>query len=74
VYGLALFAMASLAACRDGLLGLGGLVFAVSDVLLGLGAAGLGFAGRDVVVMVTYAVAQAVIVLRYAALTGGRRG
>ena len=68
VYGLALFAMASLAAGRDGLLGLGGLLFAVSDVLLGLGAAGVGFAGRDVVVMVTYVVAQAVIVLRYAAL------
>lgn len=73
VYGLALFSMASLAAGRDGLLGLGGLVFAVSDVLIGLGAAGLDFAGRDLVVMVTYVVAQAVIVLRYAALTG-RRG
>jgi uncharacterized membrane protein YhhN len=74
VYGLALFGMASLAAGRDRWLGLGGLVFAVSDVLLGLGAAGVRFAGLDVVVMVTYVVAQAVIVLRYVALSGARRG
>jgi uncharacterized membrane protein YhhN len=70
LYGLALFTMAALAACRDRLLGLGGLLFAVSDVVNGLGAAHLSFPGAALVVMATYVLAQAVIVLRYAALSG----
>jgi uncharacterized membrane protein YhhN len=73
VYGAALFTMAGLAACRDWWLGLGGLLFAVSDVVNGLGSAHVGFTGAALVVMATYVVAQAVIVLRYAALTA-RRG
>ncbi|GID15740.1 hypothetical protein Aru02nite_66290 [Actinocatenispora rupis] len=68
-YGLLLFAMGSTAAAVDTLLGLGALLFVVSDVLNGLGAGGLAMPGHDLVVMATYILGQAAIVVRLATLT-----
>lgn len=68
-YGLVLFAMGSTAAGVDLLLGLGGLLFCVSDVLNGLGAGGLHLPRHDLVVMATYILGQAVLIVRFATLT-----
>ncbi|NEA50749.1 lysoplasmalogenase family protein, partial [Streptomyces sp. SID10815] len=61
-YALALIGMALTARVLGARAAWGGLVFVVSDLLVGLGAAGTGFAGRDVLVMVTYALALALLV------------
>ncbi|GAA5040895.1 lysoplasmalogenase family protein [Streptomyces similanensis] len=60
-YALALIGMALTARVLGARAAWGGLVFVVSDLLVGLGAAGTGFAGRDVLVMVTYALALALL-------------
>ncbi|HSK25933.1 MAG TPA: lysoplasmalogenase, partial [Jiangellales bacterium] len=54
VYSLALTVMATVAAGVDRRVGLGGLLFLVSDLLIGFDLAELDFAGRGSVVMVTY--------------------
>jgi uncharacterized membrane protein YhhN len=61
VYSLALCVMAVFAAGVDSRVGVGGLLFLVSDMLIGLDLAGLGFPGRGLVVMVTYLAAQYLI-------------
>lgn len=61
VYSVFLAAMAAAAAGVSLPVGIGGALFLASDLLIGVGAAGMGFAGRDVAVMATYAVAQALI-------------
>lgn len=62
VYSLALVAMAATAPVMGAAAGWGGALFVVSDLLIGVGAAGGGFSGRAVLVMSTYLVAQALIV------------
>nr|BFE65790.1 hypothetical protein GCM10020063_103160 [Dactylosporangium thailandense] len=61
-YSLALAAMACAATGVCARTGLGGALFLVSDLLIGVGAAGLDFPGRDLVVMATYAAALYLIV------------
>lgn len=65
VYSAVLLAMAATA----GLLGrrglLGGALFAVSDLMIGAGAAGIEFPGRSLLVMATYVAAQALLVTAY---------
>lgn len=67
VYSLALCVMATVAAGVDRRVGLGGLMFLVSDMLIGLDLADLGFPGRGLVVMLLYLGAQ------YAITTGWAR-
>lgn len=74
LYGLVLFAMGTTSACVDLLLGLGGLLFCVSDVVNGLGVGGLHLPQHDLVVMATYLVGQAVLVVRFGALILRRAG
>lgn len=73
VYGLLLFAMATAAAGLDARMGVGGLLFAASDVLIGLDAGGLTVTGQDVAVMALYAAGQAILVVRYATLSAAGR-
>ena len=72
-YGVLLFAMASTAAGLDGWLGVGGLLFAASDMLIGLGTGGLTVTGQDAAVMALYAAGQAILVVRYAAVSAAGR-
>lgn len=65
-YSLALCVMATFAAGVDRRIGLGGLLFLISDMLIGVGLADLGFPGRDTVVMVTYLAAQYLIATGWA--------
>lgn len=62
VYSLALVAMAATAPVMGAAAGWGGALFVVSDLLIGVGAAGRSFSGSAVLVMSTYLVAQALIV------------
>lgn len=62
VYSAALCLMAAASAGVSLRAGLGGLTFAVSDALIGAGKAGLDFPGRSTAVMITYLVAQFLIV------------
>lgn len=66
VYSLALCTMATLAAGVDRRIGMGGLLFLISDMLIGLDLADLDFAGRGIVVMVTYLAAQYLIATGWA--------
>jgi uncharacterized membrane protein YhhN len=61
VYSLALTAMAACATRVSPRVAAGAALFLLSDLLIGVGAAGLGFAGRDLVVMATYAAALLLI-------------
>ncbi|RRR97556.1 lysoplasmalogenase [Glycomyces terrestris] len=68
VYSLLLVAMAALAAglgmVRAGrLAGIGGALFVVSDLILGLGVAGFDLPGADLAVMSTYGAAQLLLVV-----------
>lgn len=67
VYSLALCVMAIMAA-RTGILrvALGGLLFLISDMLIGVDLADLGFPGRGLVVMITYLAAQYLIATGWA--------
>ena len=69
VYSAALVTMATLSLGVSPRVGTGGVLFLVSDLLIGLGAAGLDFPLRDLLVMATYAIAQLLIVTGWAALT-----
>ncbi|MGI5236881.1 lysoplasmalogenase family protein [Dactylosporangium sp. CA-139066] len=67
-YSMALAAMACAATGVSARVGLGGALFLGSDLLIGAGAAGMDFPGRDVVVMATYAAALALIATGWAAV------
>ncbi|MEV8515818.1 lysoplasmalogenase [Dactylosporangium sp. NPDC051484] len=73
-YSMALAAMACTATGVSARAGLGGALFFVSDLLIGAGAAGLDFAGRDVFVMATYAAALALIATGWAHRAAERAG
>lgn len=62
VYSLSLVAMAAVSAGVSTRVGIGGLLFLISDALIGLGLADLDFEGRGSVVMATYLVAQYLII------------
>jgi uncharacterized membrane protein YhhN len=66
LYSLALCVMATFAAGVDRRIGLGGLLFLISDMLIGVDLADLGFPGRGMVVMVTYLAAQYLIATGWA--------
>lgn len=63
VYGLLLVAMGALAAGVDRWAALGGALFVVSDLMLGMGVAGIDFPLRGQAVMAAYGTAQFLIVL-----------
>ncbi|HEY2790931.1 MAG TPA: lysoplasmalogenase [Micromonosporaceae bacterium] len=62
VYALALFTMATLASTFGPRIGVGGGLFLVSDMLIAVGIGGAGFAGREILVMITYVIGQLLIV------------
>ena len=66
VYSLAVCAMAAVAAGVDARVGLGGLLFLASDMLIGLDLADLDFPGRGTVSMVTYLAAEYLVVTGWA--------
>ncbi|MGD9956608.1 MAG: lysoplasmalogenase [Candidatus Nanopelagicales bacterium] len=69
VYSLALVAMAACAvATGSRLVGLGGVLFLISDLLIGLRAADVQIPASGVLVMATYAAAQALITVGWIAL------
>ncbi|MER6473284.1 lysoplasmalogenase family protein [Streptomyces collinus] len=70
-YALALVTMALTARVLGPRAAWGGLVFLGSDLLVGLGAAGVDFLGRGVLVMVTYTLAIALISTAVAAAGPG---
>jgi uncharacterized membrane protein YhhN len=63
VYSLLLVAMAAAAAGLNRTAALGGALFVVSDLVLGLGVAGVDFPLQSQAVMATYAAAQLLLVL-----------
>jgi uncharacterized membrane protein YhhN len=69
VYSAALVAMATLSLGVSARAGTGGVLFLVSDLLIGLGAADLEFPLRGLLVMATYALAQLLIVTGWIART-----
>jgi len=74
VYSLALVAMAACAvATGSRLVGLGGVLFLVSDLLIGLRAADVQIPASGVLVMATYAAAQGLIAVGWVALARARR-
>ncbi|WP_336207690.1 lysoplasmalogenase [Nonomuraea sp. LPB2021202275-12-8] len=62
LYGLALVTMAAFASGVNPVAGIGGGLFAFSDLLVGLGVTGTDFSGRGTVLMTTYIAAQFLIV------------
>jgi uncharacterized membrane protein YhhN len=68
IYSAFLFAMATLSIGVSQRVGTGGVLFLVSDLLIGLDAAGIDFAGRGAIVMATYALGQLLIVTGWMAL------
>ena len=66
VYSLALCVMATFAAGVDRRVGIGGMLFLFSDMLIGVDLADLGFPGRGMIVMLTYFAAQYLIVTGWA--------
>jgi uncharacterized membrane protein YhhN len=66
IYSLALCVMATFAAGVDRRVGLGGLLLLISDMLIGVELADLGFPGRGLIVMVTYLAAQYLIATGWA--------
>jgi uncharacterized membrane protein YhhN len=74
VYSLALVAMAACAvATGSRAVGVGGVVFLVSDLLIGLRAADVSIPASGVLVMTTYVVAQALIVTGWVAIVRARQ-
>ena len=66
IYSLALCVMATFAAGVDRRVGLGGMLFLVSDMLIGVDLADLDLPGRVLIVMVTYLAAQYLIATGWA--------
>jgi uncharacterized membrane protein YhhN len=66
VYSTAILSMAALASGVGSRVGLGGLLFVISDALIGVDKAGAGFPGRGMVVMLTYLAAQYLIATGWA--------
>jgi uncharacterized membrane protein YhhN len=62
VYALALTTMATLASTFGLRVGIGGGLFLLSDMLIAIGLGGAGFAGREILVMITYVIGQLLIV------------
>ncbi|WP_433280729.1 lysoplasmalogenase [Micromonospora sp. CA-244673] len=71
-YSLALSLMAAAATGVSRRTAAGGALFLVSDLLIGVGAAGSDFPGRDLLVMTTYAAALLLITTGWAAATAER--
>jgi uncharacterized membrane protein YhhN len=71
-YSLALAAMAAAATTVSPRVGVGGALFLLSDLLIGAGAAGLDFTGRDLTVMSTYCAALLLLATGWAR-TSARR-
>jgi uncharacterized membrane protein YhhN len=63
VYSLLLVSMGAAASGLGPVVGLGGLLFVVSDLVLGMGVAGFDLPGEGHVVMATYAAAQLLLVV-----------
>jgi uncharacterized membrane protein YhhN len=61
VYSAALVAMATLACAVSVVVGAGGLLFLVSDLMIGMDAAGIELPARGLLVMATYIAAQLLI-------------
>lgn len=72
VYGLALTAMAALGTGLGLRVGVGGVLFFVSDLTIGLGVGGYDYPLRNVVVMGTYILAQFLIVTGWNTVTARR--
>jgi len=66
VYSTAILSMAALASGVDSRVGLGGVLFVISDALIGVDKAGAGFAGRGLIVILTYLAAQYLIATGWA--------
>lgn len=66
LYSLALCVMATFAAGVDRRVGLGGMLFLISDMLIGVDLADLDLPGRAMIVMVTYLAAQYLIATGWA--------
>ncbi|ADD44810.1 lysoplasmalogenase [Stackebrandtia nassauensis] len=62
VYSLLLAIMAAAASTVSTMVGIGGLLFMVSDLMIGLGVVNIDFTGREVAIMATYTLAQFLIV------------
>ncbi|SBT40280.1 lysoplasmalogenase [Micromonospora auratinigra] len=71
-YSLALCLMAASATGVSGRTALGGALFLGSDLLIGVGAAGVDLPGRDLAVMVTYIAALFLITTGWVAATADR--
>lgn len=74
VYSAALVTMATLSLGVSPRVGAGGVLFLLSDLMIGLGAAGITFPLRGALVMATYAVAQLLIVTGWVAALDAREG
>ena len=74
VYSAALVTMATLSLGVSPRVGVGGVLFLVSDLLIGLGAADLDFPLRGLLVMATYALAQLLIVTGWVVQAGETAG
>ncbi len=66
VYSTAILSMAALASGVASRVGLGGVLFVISDALIGVDKAGAGFPGRGLIVILTYLAAQYLIATGWA--------
>ncbi|MEU6861156.1 lysoplasmalogenase [Glycomyces sp. NPDC046736] len=70
VYSLLLVTMGAVASGLGRVVGIGGLLFVVSDLILGMGVAGYDFPGSHFAVMSTYAAAQLLLTVGTVRLLG----
>lgn len=66
IYSMAILTMAALGAGVSARVGFGGALFVISDALIGVDKAGAGFAGRGLIVILTYLAAQYLIATGWA--------
>jgi uncharacterized membrane protein YhhN len=66
IYSTAILTMAALASGVGRRVGVGGALFVISDALIGVDKAGAGFAGRGLIVLLTYLAAQYLIATGWA--------
>lgn len=69
LYGLALAAMAMFAIGLSTRMGIGGVLFLLSDLLIGINVGGLDFPGRGIVIMSTYIAAQYLLISGWLRIT-----